>query len=138
MSEADVIEQMVEYLNVLLTGVSVFFTVVSAYVVAIWVFLRHAGVMLRIFSFLFLTFVLAFLIRVAAGAQELHDGFIATLAELERTAGLSPVGQAALDNTRTGVDALVSQSLFGGAAIIYLALLILTVFARSTFRSAER
>ncbi|MEO1038187.1 MAG: hypothetical protein AAFX09_01480 [Pseudomonadota bacterium] len=137
MSEADVIEQMVEYLNVLLVGVSVFFTVVSAYVVAIWVFLRHAGFALRAFSFLFLTFVLAFLIRIAVGAQQLHDGFVATLIELEQTVGLSPAGQAALDNTRSGVDWLVSQSLFGGAAIIYVALFLLTVFARSTFKSAD-
>ncbi|MFW6300851.1 MAG: hypothetical protein ACOC20_08025, partial [Oceanicaulis sp.] len=103
MSEADVIENMVEYQNILLVGVSVFFTVISAYVVAIWAFLRHAGIGLRAFSFFFLTLTVALLARVAYGSQQIHDGFIATLIEIDRTAGLSPVGRAALTNALTGL-----------------------------------
>ena len=104
MTEADIIENMVEYQNILLLGVSVFFTVISAYVVAIWAFLRHAGIGLRAFSFFFLTLVTAFLGRVAYGSQLIHDGFIDTLIEIERTTGLSPTGQAALNNALSGLD----------------------------------
>jgi hypothetical protein len=135
MNEADVIEQMVEYQNILLLGVQVFFTVISAYVVAIWVFLRHAGAGLRIFSFFFLSLVLAFLGRIALGSAQVHDGFIATLAEIDRTTGLSPTGLAALNNSETGLDALIQQSLSGGLAIVYIALFFLTFFARSTLKS---
>jgi len=136
MTEADVIEQMVEYQNILLNGVSVFFTVVSAYVVAVWVFLRHAGFALRLFSFFFLTLVLAFLGRVAYGSQQIHDGFIATLDQLDQTVGLSPTGQAALNNALSGVDALIQQSMNGALIIVYVALFFLTFFARASLKTS--
>lgn len=138
MTEADVIEQMVEYQDILLNGVQVFFTMVSAYVVAVWVFLRHAGFGLRLFSFFFLTLVLAFLGRVAYGSQRIHDGFVQTLIELDRTVGLSPTGQAALDNALTGIDELIQNSMNGALVVVYIALFFLTFFARSTLRPNAR
>ena len=135
MTEADVIEQMVEYQNILLLGVSVFFTVISAYVVAIWAFLRHAGFALRAFSFFFLTLIIAFLGRVAYGSQLIHDGFIDTLIEIEATTGLSPTGQAALTNALSGLDGLIQQSMFFALIIVYIALFFLTFFARSTLKN---
>lgn len=136
MSEADVIEQMVEYQNILLLGVSVFFTVISAYVVAVWAFLRHAGFGLRVFSFFFLTLVVAFLARVAHGSQQIHDGFIETLVELDRTVGLSPTGDAALNNALSGLDGVIQQSMFFAVIVVYIALFFLTFFARSTLKNA--
>ncbi|MGJ3233111.1 MAG: hypothetical protein ACFE0P_15080 [Oceanicaulis sp.] len=136
MTEADVIEQMVEYQNILLLGVSVFFTVISAYVVAIWAFLRHAGVALRLFSFFFLTLTTAFLGRVAYGSQQIHNGFVDTLIEIERSTGLSPTGHAALNNALSGLDGLIQQSLFFALIIVYIALFFLTFFARSTLKNA--
>lgn len=136
MSEADVIEQMVEYQSILLLGVSVFFTVISAYVVAVWAFLRHAGFGLRVFSFFFLTLVVAFLARVAYGSQQIHDGFVATLVELDRTVGLSPTGDAALNNALSGLDGVIQQSMFFAVIVVYIALFFLTFFARSTLKNA--
>ena len=136
MTEADVIEQMVEYQNILLMGVSVFFTVISAYVVAIWAFLRKAGFWLRLFSFFFLTFVLAFLARIGYGSALIHDGFIETLEQIDRVDGLSPIGLAALDNAASGLDAVIQHSLFTGVGIVYVALFFLTFFARATLRDA--
>jgi hypothetical protein len=135
MDEAAVIEQMVEYQNILLLGVQVFFTIVSAYVVAIWVFLRHAGFFLRLFSFFFLSLVLGFMGRIAIGSSQVHNGFIATLEELDYTVGLSPVGQAALTNSASGLDGVIQQSLGGSLVIVYIALFLLTFFARSTLRT---
>ena len=57
MTEAEVFEQMVEYQMITLTGLSVFVTLISAYIVAIWAFLRHAGFGLRAFTFFFLSSV---------------------------------------------------------------------------------
>lgn len=136
MTEADVIEQMVEYQNILLLGVSVFFTVVSAYIVAAWAFLRHAGLALRAFSFFFLTLVTAFLGRVAYGSQLIHDGFILTLVELDQTVGLSPTGEAALGNATAGLDEVIQQSMFFALLVVYVALFFLTFFARSTLKDA--
>ncbi len=136
MTEADVIEQMVEYQNILLMGVSVFFTVISAYVVAIWAFLRKAGFWLRLFSFFFLSFVLAFLARIAYGSALIHNGFIDTLEDINRSAGLSPTGLATLENAASGLDAVIQHSLFFGVGIVYVALFFLTFFARATLRDA--
>lgn len=135
MTEADVIEQMVEYQNILLLGVSVFFTVISAYVVAVWAFLRHAGFGLRAFSFFFLTLITAFLVRVAYGSQQIHDGFIATLVEIDVAIGLSPTGDAALNNAVSGLDDVIQQSMFFAVIIVYIALFFLTFFARSTLKN---
>ena len=135
MTEADVIEQMVEYQNILLLGVSVFFTVISAYVVAVWAFLRHAGFGLRAFSFFFLTLITAFLVRVAYGSQQIHDGFIATLVEIDAAVGLSPTGDAALNNAVSGLDEVIQPSMFFAVIIVYIALFFLTFFARSTLRN---
>ncbi|MGX6647993.1 hypothetical protein ACWCOP_08620 [Maricaulaceae bacterium MS644] len=135
MTEADVIEQMVEYQNILLLGVSVFFTVISAYVVAVWAFLRHAGFGLRAFSFFFLTLVVAFLVRVAYGSQQIFDGFVATLIEIDAAVGLSPTGDAALNNALSGLDEVIQQSMFFAVIIVYIALFFLTFFARSTLKN---
>jgi len=137
MSEADVIEQMVEYQSILLMGVSVFFTVISAYVVAVWAFLRHAGFGLRVFAYFFLSLVTAFLVRVAYGSQQIHDGFIATLHELDRSVGLSPTGAAALQNALSGLDDVIQQSMFFAVVVVYIALFFLTFFARSTLKNAS-
>ncbi|XBQ15664.1 MAG: hypothetical protein ABL308_11975 [Oceanicaulis sp.] len=136
MTEADVIEQMVEYQNILLLGVSVFFTVISAYVVAVWAFLRHAGFALRAFSFFFLTLTTAFLARVAYGSQQIHDGFVETLIDIERTTGLSPTGRAALNNALSGLDGVIQQSMFFAVIVVYIGLFFLTFFARSTLKNA--
>ena len=132
MTEAEVFEQMVEYQMITLTGLSVFVTLISAYIVAIWAFLRHAGLGLRVFTFFFLTVVIAFLGQFLYGSQEVHNGMIATLAEIDQTIGLSPAGQAALDNASTGLDGLLQQIMGFSLLVTYLALFFLTFFARST------
>ena len=109
---------------------------ISAYVVAVWAFLRHAGFGLRVFSFFFLTLVVAFLARVAHGSQQIHDGFVATLVELDRTVGLSPTGDAALNNALSGLDGVIQQSMFFAVIVVYIALFFLTFFARSTLKNA--
>jgi hypothetical protein len=113
----------------------VFVTLISAYVVAIWAFLRHAGLGLRIFSFFFLTLVTGFLGRFLYVSQFIHDGMIETLAEIDRTTGLSPAGAAALANATSGLDTVIQQSMGFALVITYLALFFLTFFARSTLKA---
>ena len=48
MTEADVIPLLIEFMHVLLAGISVYFTIVSAYVVGLYAFLVRANIVLKI------------------------------------------------------------------------------------------
>lgn len=134
MTEADVIEQLIEYMNVLMMGVSVFFTIVSAYVVALYAFLARAGFFLKLFAFAFFTAGIGFLIVFFLGAQVQHAGLIETLHWIESREGLSPAGQAALVNSISGVDARIEKVMWGVGLGFYIAAFFLTFFPRLTLR----
>jgi len=134
MTEGEVIEQLVEYTGVLLTGVPVFFTVVSAFIVGLWAFLHRAGFILRVTAFLFFTVTLGVLIWLLLGARTIHEGLIGTLEELDRTTGLSPAGMAAMGNAQGGIDALITQAMLYSAGAFYLSLFLLTFFRGWTRR----
>ncbi len=133
MSEAEVVEQLVQFTNLLLAGVSVFFTVISAYVAALNYFIGGANFMARLLSFLFVTFVLAMLGSIMLGAQLMHDGLIARLDEIREETGLSAAGRAALANAQVAdaggftVDALVRYGVWGAMGLV------IVVFAYLTF-----
>lgn len=137
MTEADVIEQLVEFMNVLMMGVSVFFTIVSAYVVALYAFLARASFFLKLFAFAFFTAAIAFLIVFFLGAQVQHDGLIETLHLIEQTHGLSPAGQAALINAASGVDARIEKVMWAVGLGFYIAAFFLTFFPRLTLRERD-
>lgn len=128
MTEADVIEQLVEFQNVLLFGVSIYVTLISAYVVALYAFLDEAGFALKFFASLFLALVLVFLGAFFYGASRFQVGLVETLAEIERIGdpGLSPAGAAALANARSGIDDVIRYSVLAVGVAFYGALLILT------------
>ena len=80
MSEGEVVQQLVEFTNVLLTGVSLIFSIVSAYVVALNYFIGSANFLARLGSFAFMTLILGMLFVVIvlramlAQASPAHDG----------------------------------------------------------------
>ena len=82
MSEADVVDQLVEFTSILLAGVGLIFSIVSAYVVALNYFIGQSNFLARLGSFGFLTIVLGMLMMVLLGAQDTHIGLIARLHEL--------------------------------------------------------
>ena len=135
MSEADGIEQLVEYMNVLMMGVSVFFTIVSAYVVALYAFLARAGFFLKLFAFAFFTAAIGFLIVFFLGAQTQHEGLLQTLFLIEQTHGLSPAGEAALANSAGGIDARIETVMWAVGLGFYIAAFFLTFFPRLTLRA---
>lgn len=136
MSEAEVVEQLVNFTNLLLAGVSVFFTVISAYVAALNYFVGQASFIARLFAFLFVSTVLAMLGVVMLGAQLMHDGLIARLEEIRDETGLSAAGRAALANSAAAdmggfsVDALVRYGLWGVSAVLVVTLIYLTFIHR--------
>lgn len=138
MSEAEVVEQLVEFTNILLAGVSVFFTVVGAYVTALNYFIGQASFIARLLAFGFITVTLGMLAMVMLGAQSTHKGLIARLREIEESEGLSAAGRAVLANSAP--DAAISSAVGGAmslddavrfavwatAALIYIALAFMT------------
>ncbi|MBL8550693.1 MAG: hypothetical protein JNJ73_11985 [Hyphomonadaceae bacterium] len=130
MSEAEVVEQLVEFTNILLAGVSVFFTVVGAYVTALNYFIGQATFIARLMAFLFITVTMGMLAIVMVGAQFTQQGLIARLRELDQTDGLSAAGRAVLANAAPGMaigggaslDDVVRFALWTTAGLVYAAL----------------
>lgn len=143
MSEGEVVAELVEFTNVLLVGVSLIFSIVSAYVVALNYFIGSSNLMARLGSFVFVTLMLGMLMMVLMGAQATHAGLIERLSELEADGQLTAAGRAVLDNARpewTGVltgrsysiDGIVRICVWGGLGFVYVALAYLTFLHRWT------
>jgi hypothetical protein len=143
MSEGEVVGELVEFTNILLAGVSLIFSIVSAYVVALNYFIGSSNFMARLGSFAFVTLILAMLMIVLMGAQATHAGLIQRLIELDAGGQLSAAGRAVLDNARpewsgaiTGrgysIDDVVRICIWSGLGFVYLALAYLTFLHRWT------
>lgn len=143
MSEGEVVEELVNFTDILLVGVSLIFSVVSAYVVALNYFIGSSNFLARLGSFLFITLVLGMLMVVMMGAQSTHDGLIARLTELQAEGQLTAAGRAVLANAtpewvgaisgRTySIDSIVNLCTMVGLGFVYLALFYLTFLHRWT------
>lgn len=143
MSEAEVVGELVEFTNILLAGVSLIFTIVSAYVVALNYFIGSSNFMARLGSFVFVTLILGMLIAVMMGAQATHAGLVARLHELAAQGDLSAAGRAVLANAepawvgaltghRYSIDEIVRVCVWSGLGFVYLALAYLTFLHRWT------
>jgi hypothetical protein len=141
MSEGDVVQQLVEFTNILLAGVGLIFSIVSAYVVALNYFIGEANFIARLSSFFFMTLVLGMLMVVMLGAQETHAGLIARLVELQQQNQLTAAGRALLANAqpewlgaaahhRYSIDDVVNLCVWGGLSFVYVGLGYLTFLHR--------
>jgi hypothetical protein len=137
MSEADVVQELVEFTSILLAGVGLVFSIVSAYVVALNYFIGQANFLARLGGFAFLTLVLAMLMMVMLGAQDTHLGLIARLHELDAQGQLTAAGRAVLANStpewvgaltrhRYSIDDIVRTCVWSGLGFLYAALAYLT------------
>ena len=144
MTEGEVVEQLVNFIEILLAGVSLIFSVVSAYVVALNYFIGSSNFMARLGSFAFVSLVLAMLLVVMMGAQATQTGLVARLHELDAAGQLSAAGRAVLANAtpdprlaaalggRFSIDAVVRACSWLGLGFVYLALAYLTFLHRWT------
>lgn len=125
-------DRLVEFLNVLLAGISVFFTIVSAYVAGMHYFLRKEAFLGRIAAFGFFLFMMALLIVVMTGAIQLHAGLIARLREIDAAGELTAAGRAAIVNstdakgTGYSLDGVVNLALLTGVALTVMGLFVVT------------
>jgi hypothetical protein len=139
MSEADVISELVEFTNILMVGVSLIFSIVSAYVVALNYFIGSANFLARLGSFAFITLVLGMLMVAMAGAQATHMG-LDRLNELRDAGELTAAGRAVLANaTQEGgfledysIDDVIRLCVWGGLGFTYVALGYLTFLHKWT------
>lgn len=130
MSEAEVVEQSVEYMSLLLFGVSLIFSVVSAYIVALNYFVGSAMFAAKLGAFAFVSLILTLLMVVMVGAETTHAGLIARLAALEASGQLTEAGRAVLINSRKGVDTVVRVLLWVGMLTVFGVLAYMTFLHR--------
>lgn len=130
MTEGEVVEQLVEYMSVVLLGVSLIFTVVSTYIVALNYFVGESMFMARLGAFTFVSLILTLLLVVMVGAESTHAGLILRLRELDAEGNLSAAGRAALGNSSSGIDGFVRAMLWIGMILVFSALAYMTFIHR--------
>lgn len=125
MNEAEITSQIVQMMDLTLAGVSVFFSIVSAYIVALYYFLRHAPQGLKLTAFIFFTLTFVFLGVFAANCFSHAASLQAALIELGEVTELSAVGRKAVESGLVGrgvLDQSIRIISWAGMALIYGAL----------------
>lgn len=141
MTEGETIEQLIEFTSILLLGVSLIFSIVSAYVVALNYFIGSANFPARLASFAFMTLVLGMLMATMAGASTTQAGLIARLHELDAEGHLTAAGRAALANANPEITGVITRHVYSidqivllcawvGMGAVYLGLAYLTFLHR--------
>lgn len=130
MSEGEVVEQLIGYMSLLLLGVSIIFTVVSTYIVALNYFVGEAQFVARLGAFAFVSLILVLLLVVMLGAEGTHASLIARLVEFETSGEITAAGRGALENARNGIDGLVRILLWLGMLSVFAALFYMTFLHR--------
>jgi hypothetical protein len=119
MTEGEVVEQTIAYMSLLMIGVSLIFTVVSAYIVALNYFVGEALFVARLGAFAFISLILVLLLVVMIGAESTHSGLVSRLRELGEAGELTAAGRAVLANADNGVDGMVRLLLWVGMVSVY-------------------
>ena len=116
------------------------FAMISAYIAALWLFLKDAPFALRSLAFLLLSCGLAFMGAMAAGLNGLQAGTETAWGKLSKTATELPGFGNAQPDFLMGVTMYEAAALLGTIAFtaIYLALMYLTFVYRWPGDSATR
>lgn len=131
MTEAEIMQQMFNVMTSVLTIFSLFFTLVSGYLAALYLFLAHAPMALRLIAFAMLSIGLVFLGGVTMTVQNIQNGLFASWAKLAAptmpVAQLrNPVAIAALLDSGWSLQELGVGIGWGVAICAYVALAYLT------------
>jgi len=127
-SEAEISNQLVALSGLALSGISVFFTLFSAYIVALYFFLHRAALTMRLTVFVFLTLAVLYLAMFANEMSNHALGLHHALEELAARKPLTAGGRALLSGGDSNVD--LRWMNIAGLAVNYVALLYLTFFYR--------
>jgi hypothetical protein len=83
-SESEILDRMFDAINSVMTIFSIFFSLVSGYLAALYLFLNRAPLMLRLVAFGLLSTGLCFLGGSAAVIQKLQDGLFIAWGKLDK------------------------------------------------------
>ena len=132
MSEAELMELTFEATDTVLQVVALYFSIVSAYIAALYYFIHRAPVLLRLLAFGFVSAALLFLGIVSVGVERATSGVITALNALPERQTLPPPAEVYF-----GLDTLLLDTVeigvlagWGMAAAIYLGLAYLTFLYR--------
>jgi len=134
MTEAELIELSLDATDAVLQVVALYFTIVSAYIAALYYFLNHAPFLLKLIAFGFMSGALAFLGVTSIAIERTTSSVVAALHDLPNRIALPPE-----NNLYFGLDhyleGRVDYGVMAGWAMafsIYLGLLYLTFLHRWT------
>ena len=136
MSEAEILELLTEGTANVLGLVSIYFTVVSAYIAALYYFLHRAPFMLKLVALVMLSGAFLFLGFAAVGIERTLSGLFVALAALpEGTRAALPPDNA--DLLYFGLEAMLANAYeyavwlgWGVAGLVYLSMVYLTLLHR--------
>lgn len=128
MSEAEISNQLLALSGLALSGISVFFTLFSAYIVALYFFLHRAPLTMRVTVFIFLTLAVLYLGLLANEMSTHAMGLHQALADLNAVKPIGAGGRALLHGGDSNMD--LRWMNLAGLGVNYLALLYLTFFYR--------
>jgi hypothetical protein len=128
MTEAEISNQLLALSGIAFSGVSVFFTLFSAYIVALYFFLHRAPFAMRAIVFLFLTLAFLYLGVLANGMSRHAMGLHQALADLAAARPLTAGGRALLDGGDSNIN--LRWMNVAGLGVNYLGLTYLTFFYR--------
>jgi hypothetical protein len=141
MTEAEITEQMTMMMDLTLSGISVFFTIVSAYTVALFYFLGRASTSLKLTAFGFFSLTLMFLAVFAYNSFNHAAALREALVELGSKVDLSAVGDKAIGDGVYGrgeLDKLIRGMMWLGMGLVYVALFHFTFFHDWAKRAEKR
>lgn len=134
MTEAELLELLTEGTANVLALVSIYFTVVSAYIAALWYFLKRAPFVMKSLAFIMLSGALLFLGFAAVGVERLLSGQFMALQAMEGRQAIPPANSETL---YFGLDLMISQRYEYGvwlgwavAALVYVSCFHLTFLHR--------
>lgn len=137
MSEGEVVEQLIQFTNILLVGLGVAFTMISIYVAGLNYVVSEESAFTKVFAFVFISLAFGMLIAVMLGAQSQQQGLIARLEEIAARGDITAAGRAALENARNAIgvgpvrvtiDKLVLYLVYGSSVFVYASFFYLTFF----------
>jgi hypothetical protein len=141
-TESEILQGLFASIQTVLSLFSMFFTMTSAYIAGLYLFLNRAPLVLRLLAFALLSIGLIFLGGSAATLQRMQEGLFAawsklpapiiSIAELRNPIAVQlPLPGISMQEIGVAIGWIAASS-------VYLALGYLTFFYRWTHRSAER
>ena len=129
-TEAEVTYQITIMMDMFFTGISILFTVISAYIVGLYWFIRHTRIYLKLVAFGFLTFTLGLITINGVGAFRHMLSLNRALADIQEQQELSVIGQMAIEPVAGDIYDITAMGVGILAFLIYLGLFYLTFLHR--------